>query len=308
VEDYIFISKNAAWAETLNLFKIIKNKKFDLAMVLEDNPTPRFAFLCWLARIPYRMGDRARLLYGWTYNHGVWLNSADPKLHQIELFGKLLAPLGITQINFPLNIPVAPASQKEIDQLLQLLCPNAPVKIGLHIGTGGGDRALPAETYAKIADQLARKHYQVILIGGKNEVSVAEQIKASAHPSLIDLTNQLSLAELFALLNRLNLFIGVNSGPLHAAAALNLPTVAIYVAKDVRMERWLPWMSRNLIVKSRYQCPLRCAHRKCTLNYCTAAVQPEEIMASAKTLLQGGGNHSLEETKKQADALCQSSS
>ena len=90
--------------EYLSLIKKIKQEKFDVSIVLEDNPRPNLALLPFLAGIKQRLGDKSRLLYGWAYNNGVWLDSADSKPHHIELYFKLLKPLGIEGQPPPLKL------------------------------------------------------------------------------------------------------------------------------------------------------------------------------------------------------------
>lgn len=291
IDDYILTRKTALLSQKIELIKRIRTEKFDLAIVLEDNPTPDYALICLLAGIPYRIGDKARLLYGWIYNYGVWLNSNDPKLHQIELYGKLLEPLSIEKIEHGLTLNTNEENKNKITQLLHKLnIKNKPL-VGLHIGTGGGDRALHPQTYALIADKLQADHNcNVLLLGGPKESETEKKVKQYAKNEHLSLVNLISLGELFALLSNLNVFIGVNSGPLHAAAAQKTPSVAIYVANDIRMERWLPWMTPNIVIRSQNNCTLKCSHRECQLDYCTSSIDPDEVVEAAIKLLKKRGS------------------
>jgi len=261
-----------------SLLKKIKAEKFDLALVLEDNPRPQWAYLILLAGIPKRIGDKSRLLYGWIYNWGVWLNSADPSLHHVELFLKLLEPLGITNQHPPLKLNPDPEAEKKMEKLVPA---NA---IGIHIGTGGGNRALLPETYAWIANGFDRP---VVLLGGPAEVETLKCIKNYLKVPVIDLVNKLSLQELFSAVKRLALFIGVDSGPLHAAAAFKVPIVVIYTAKDVNPNRWLPWQTEyRAIVSPPGACQISCSHRDCSKVYCLEAIDPQKIIEAAEELLK----------------------
>lgn len=265
----------------LELLRKIKAEKFDIAIVLEDNPRPQWAYLTLLAGIPKRIGDKSRLLYGWIYNRGVWLNSADPSLHHVELYLKLLEPLGIFGVRPPLKLNPDAEAEKKSGKLLPK---NA---IGLHIGTGGGNRALLPETYAQIVNLLAeRAKRQIVLLGGLIELETLKHMKSYLKVPYLDLVNKLSLQELFSAIKRSALFIGVDSGPLHAAAAFKVPVVAIYTAKDVNPNRWLPWQAKYLSIKSPPEaCKLKCSHRECKKDYCLTAIEPKAVVGAALKLL-----------------------
>ncbi|MBU0686815.1 MAG: glycosyltransferase family 9 protein [Candidatus Margulisbacteria bacterium] len=286
INNYIFTKKKTTLSEKIELFNIIRAEKFDLSIVFEDNPTPEYALLCFLAGIPYRIGDKARILYGWAYNYGVWLNSSDPQPHQIELYSHLLEPLAISNVKLDLQLHTDEASENEVSQILEKHDLKNSTLVGLHIGTGGGDRPLLPQTYAMISDAIQDKmKCSVVLLGGKKEVETEKKIKTFAKRPFVSLVDKLSLSGLFALMDYLNVFIGVNSGPLHAASAKKVPVVAIYVANDVRVERWLPWMTKYTIIRSKNDCKLPCKHRECTFDYCTSAVDPEEVVEAAVNLL-----------------------
>ena len=264
------------------LLRKIKAEKFDVAIVMEDNPTPKWAYLTLLAGIPKRLGDKSRLLYGWIYNRGVWLNSADPKLHHVELYLKLLEPLGIKGIRPPLKLNPDPEADKKIGKLMPAGA------IGIHIGTGGGNRALLPETYAQIVNLLSEKTKRpIVLLGGRAEIETLKQMKSYLKVPFLDLVNKLSLQELFSAIKRLALFIGVDSGPLHAAAAFKVPVVAIYTAKDVNPNRWLPWQTKYLSIKSPAEaCKEKCSHRECQKDYCLIAIKAEQVVEAARELLK----------------------
>lgn len=285
ISGYILTKKNLSFKEILGLSYKIRKEKFDISIVFEDNPTPQFAYLSLLSRIPIRIGDKSRILYGWIYNYGVWIDSSDKTKHHVELYLGLLEPLGIKDCYMPLKININKDAEKKILKILPHKENNQKF-IGIHIGTGGGNRALLPETYAQISDLIQEKLCcKVFLIGGKREIKTLDKIKGLARRSFIDMVDKLSIQELFALIKNLDLFIGVDSGPLHAAAAFKIPIIAIYTANDVNPARWLPWMTKSKVIKSRNDCRLKCSHRECNYDYCLKAINPLEIIAAAINLL-----------------------
>lgn len=296
VAGYIFTEKKLNFQEYIGLLKTVRSYNFDTSVVFEDNPTPSYAYLCLLAGIKNRIGDKSRLAYGWAYNKGVWINSADPTRHHIELYLELLKPFGIFNCILPLKINIDPNTKVDLPKKEP-----GEIFIGLHIGTGGGNRALLPETYAKISDMLCEKiKCKVILVGGERELETLKIIRSLAKNPFIDKVGGASIEELFVLISKMGIFIGVDSGPLHAASALSVPTIAIYTAKDVNPARWFPWMNRNMIIKSPADCMLKCSHRECEFDYCLEALNPNDVVLAAAQLLSGNGNNTIEETRKEA--------
>jgi len=285
VSGYILTKKDLNFLEFWDLVNQLKKEKFDVSIVFEDNPTPQFALTAYFAGIPNRIGDKARVIYGWTYNRGIWVNSADLTKHHIELYLKLLEPLGIKDCKMPLKINLDPEAENKIGQILPKKEPGEYF-IGIHIGTGGGNRALLPETYAQISDLIQNEtKCRVFLLGGDREKETLHQMKKIVKKPYVDLVGKLSLQELFSVVKRMDLFIGVDSGPLHAAAAFSIPTVAIYTAKDVNPKRWLPWMTKNAVIISPPQCPLKCSHRKCNYDYCLKVIDPNRVVKAGLELL-----------------------
>lgn len=86
------------------------------------------------------------------------------------------------------------------------------------------------ETIRFLTDSLG---LQVVLIGGQEDVEESLIIK-SLFPRIISSVGILKLAETAALLKQCSLFIGNDSGPLHLAAALHIPTIGLFGPTDPR--------------------------------------------------------------------------
>ncbi|MFH0911136.1 MAG: glycosyltransferase family 9 protein, partial [Planctomycetota bacterium] len=103
--------------------------------------------------------------------------------------------------------------------------------VGLHVGAGPFQRhrAWPVEKFALLAQFLEEEsEYRTVFVGGKEDVRSADRcLMLMARPGL-SFAGGLSLRETLALLERLHLFIGNDSGPLHLAAALGVATVGLF--------------------------------------------------------------------------------
>lgn len=298
ISGYFLTKEKLSIKEILSLAKEIKKQKFDYSIVFEDNPSPQFALISLLAGIKNRIGDKSRLLYGWMYNKGIFINSSDGTKHHLELYAELLGPLGIKNPSLKPRIEIDKIAEKNIKNILGLK--TSPF-ICIHIGTGGGNKALTPKMYAQISDAINEKmQCKVFLTGGEKELPTLKEIKTYAKHPFTSLVALLSIKELFAAIKEMDVFVGVDSGPMHAAAALKVPVAAIYTAKDVNPARWFPWITRNIIIKGARNCKLKCSHRDCDKNFCIDEIKTDKIIEAIISLLKGEGNQSKEKTRSEA--------
>jgi heptosyltransferase-1 len=144
----------------------------------------------------------------------------------------------------PCDLPCDPKAEARIEQRL------AEHGIGdfaiLNPGAGWGAKRWPAERYGEVARGLANQGLRSILNYGPGEeelVRVAE-VASGGTARVMSCT----ITELIALTRRARLFIGGDTGPLHLAAALRVPVVAIYGPTDPARNG--PYGTRNIVLRS----------------------------------------------------------
>ncbi len=107
--------------------------------------------------------------------------------------------------------------------------------------TGADDKAWPLERWVTLLHEVRGRLPQALLVlrGAKEEVPMLREIQAAAALPEVVIAGA-ELRELFALCEAAHSMISVDTGPAHAAAALGLPLVVLYVAPD-----WLQWLPRT---------------------------------------------------------------
>jgi lipopolysaccharide heptosyltransferase II len=127
---------------------------------------------------------------------------------------------------------VRDADRREAQQLLQHhnVSLERPI-IGMSPGALWQTKRWPKEYYATLASKLLQHNYQVVLCGSGAEADLTAWI-AQAAPGAVDLQGQLSLSGLGGLLEFCSTFIANDSGPMHMARALRIPTLAIFGSTD----------------------------------------------------------------------------
>lgn len=145
----------------------------------------------------------------------------------------------------------------------------------------------PAERVAALADALAGRGLPVVLTAAPDAreramiAAVREHMKSPA----IDLSGDLSLKELAALTAGARLFVGVDSAPMHIAAAMGTPTVALFGPSGDR--EWGPWNVAHRVVADDRPCR-PCGRDGCDgskVSECLTALPVERVLAACEELL-----------------------
>jgi lipopolysaccharide heptosyltransferase II len=106
--------------------------------------------------------------------------------------------------------------------------------VGMHVSGGREIKQWPPERFGQVGAGLANERgATIVLTGSSNDRSLVDAARrAIADDAVIDLTGQLDLVSLAAILERLDLYITGDTGPMHLAAAVGTPVVAIFGPSD----------------------------------------------------------------------------
>jgi lipopolysaccharide heptosyltransferase II len=126
-------------------------------------------------------------------------------------------------------------AQQQLEQLLERegIVPEKPV-IACHISSNNGQsKRWPIPHWATLIDKLIRgQNAQVILTGAPGDIPLIECVTHQMQEQATNLAGKTSLPQLVALLKRANLVISGDSGPMHIAAAVGTPVIAIHGPTD----------------------------------------------------------------------------
>ncbi len=165
-----------------------------------------------------------------------------------------------------------------------------PPIAAIHPGAGAAVKQWPAAHWAGIAERLVRAGLRVVLTGGQGERGLTAAVAAATDAPVIDAAGQTSLGQLAALYSRAALVLGSDSGPLHLAVAVDVPTVHLY--GPVPAAKFGPWgdPARHVVVTSPFPCVpcdrLDWPAAVLPQHQCLAAIRPEAVWAAAETLLE----------------------
>jgi heptosyltransferase-1 len=151
----------------------------------------------------------------------------------------------------------------------------------LNPGAGWGAKRWPAERYGLVAKSLGFDGLRSIINYGPGEEDLAREAEAASAGAAVAL--QGSIADLIALMRRAKLFVGGDTGPLHLAAALRVPVVAIFGPTDP--SRNGPYGTRSMVLRNpgSRTSHARLAHPEEGLLEITA----DSVISAARQLLHG---------------------
>ncbi|HEX7082335.1 MAG TPA: glycosyltransferase family 9 protein [Gammaproteobacteria bacterium] len=108
----------------------------------------------------------------------------------------------------------------------------------VHAGARNPSRRWPAERFARVADALAERGYDVVLTGTATERPAAEAVAAAMRHTAINAAGDTPLGAAAALLEKAALLLTNDTGVSHLAASLRTPSVVVFLASDP--DRWAP--------------------------------------------------------------------
>jgi heptosyltransferase-2 len=161
--------------------------------------------------------------------------------------------------------------------------------VGLNPGAsyGSAKRWYPQE-FAKVASELSKK-YDVVIFGGASEIDIANDIEKELIKNNVknykNLAGKTTISELINKISRLDLFITGDSGPMHVAAAFQVPTIAIFgPTKDEETSQWMN--EKSIIVKKDLDCQ-PCMKRTCPLGHhdCMNLIKAVDILNAVKSVV-----------------------
>jgi ADP-heptose:LPS heptosyltransferase len=170
--------------------------------------------------------------------------------------------------------------------------------VAIHPSGGRRIKQWPVARWREVAARLQREKGATILItGSAADAGLAQELRGELQPRPIDLTGKLSVRETLALLERLDLFLSPDTGPMHMACAVDTPSVSVFGPSDparyfsggdgrsgarhvvLRAELWCS--PCNLIRKPPAECALAAAPE------CLDLVSADAVFREALHLLTG---------------------
>ncbi|GAB4060443.1 putative lipopolysaccharide heptosyltransferase III [Uliginosibacterium sediminicola] len=267
----------------------LRTRQYDLIIHLTDHP--RGAWLSRLLGARWAVAPvRSKGAKWWkkSFTH-LYKTVGGGRRHTVDTHLDALRRIGIQPQDQARKLSLVPGATAEasVDARLSSLGVAAGSFIHFHPASRWFFKCWPVAQCAGLLAQLSARGETVVISGAPDarERGMVEAILAQAGVAAINLTGELSLKELAALAARAKLFIGVDSAPMHIAAAVGTPCVALFGPSGDR--EWGPWMVRHEIVTSAHPCR-PCGQDGCgggKVSECLTTIPVAQVLAAVDRVL-----------------------
>ncbi len=264
----------------LRLGSELRRRGFDRVVDLQNNKTSQL--LSFLSLAPKRYGfDRG--LFRFLVN----IKIKDPgAMPPVEHQGKLLSLLGVDVVDPELELWPQPKDKAFVEQFLkgEWLAGNEPL-VGVNLG--GSPRwetkRWPVSHIAQLCDRLAQDKIRVVITGTEKEKSLARELFSEVKAKPISAVGKTNLPQLMSLIQRCRVFVTVDSAPLHLAAGVGTPVIALFGPTDPK--RHFPQTKKGVVLNKKVKCH-PCYKRRCPIGLiCMTRITPQEVYQEVKRFL-----------------------
>ncbi len=282
------------WREAYKLLKRLRARRYDLAVSVFG---PWAGTLAVLSGAPRRVGFGRESYFGFMTDNvpGRHWKPGDSK-HEVDYCLQLAQKAGaaVTPEDRVPRLYVESEARQAVERLLS----EAGVQededrplIACHVSSNNGQsKRWPLPYWATLLDRLIREqHARVVLTGAPIDLPLIEEVTRRMHEQPINLAGKTSLPQLAALLQRANLMISGDSGPMHIAAAVGTPLIAIHGPTDPAQSG--PVSPKATILRSPIWCS-PCYRAKNTADcrfyttQCMKNITPSQVFEVAREKLQ----------------------
>ncbi len=240
-----------AASDTLSEVRMLSGGRYDAALLSTEETGA--ALKMTLAGIPYvagfdrveHMGEVHRERLPWLLDRVV---RQPDGMHEAEVNLQLCEAIGADASLGESNIRAGDVAEAEAYRLSAAhgLRPGAFACV--HVGARRGIKVWDPDAFAFVCDRLSRAGITPAFVGTEGERETVASVCSRMQESSLDLAGETSVASLAALMQLAAVFLGNDSGPMHLAAAVGLPVVAVFVASDpVQWGPWLPPEKRRVL-------------------------------------------------------------
>ncbi|PIU83853.1 MAG: lipopolysaccharide heptosyltransferase II [Elusimicrobia bacterium CG06_land_8_20_14_3_00_38_11] len=245
-EIIVFDKKNSekGFFSLIKFIKKLKEKKFDVAII--PHPSFKSGLISYLAAIPERIGF-SNSAGRFFFTNKVFF---DKNKHQLERYLDLLKHFGIEVKEEKTEIYIDEEGKKFADDVL----PKNKIIFGINPGSIWATKRWPAEKYAQLADKIITEFgAEILIFGGPDDIDIAKNVEKNMEQKAINFAGKTTLKQLSVLTQMCKVFVTNDSGPMHIAAAMNIPVVAIF-GPTIKQFGFFPYSKKAIVIEKNVPC------------------------------------------------------
>ncbi|MBM4294251.1 MAG: putative lipopolysaccharide heptosyltransferase III [Deltaproteobacteria bacterium] len=228
----------------------LRKQRFDLAIDLSGGD--RAAITAFLSGARYRIGTNVSR-YGFWGKSRLYTHFANGGGKHIVLRDHdVMAQFGIHASNLSVDFFIPPAARRQVEQWFRLRNNEKDLVVHIHPVSKWFFKCWKDEDMAEVAGWLINQGVKVVVTSSPESLELQRTRNmlslipgtAAAHSHLLDLSGQTTLPLLAAVSEAADLFLGIDSAPMHISAAVGTPVIALFGPSLTH--RWAPWPNQRL--------------------------------------------------------------
>lgn len=278
-------NKHKSMSDRLLFFRSIREGNFDLVIDPYLDYELKTSFLTRFIGKKFRLGFEFAgrgIFYNIRYQSNAFPVSAEER-HMVDYYLDLITCLGIEAKQRQPEMFLSTDEKENAYKLLEKAGVNAESKIiGIHPGGNYQSQRWSVKKFAAVSDHLITNYDAiVVLFAGQAEKQLLSEFRdyAVKTPPFL---NDLGLREFMAVLSHCNLFLCNNSGPLHIATALNIPTVS--TMGPTIPHHWWPRGNNHIVLRKDLDCS-PCKKGICKTHECMEQIETDDFLSAVEKQL-----------------------
>jgi lipopolysaccharide heptosyltransferase II len=281
LNDVLLYSRTRGSWTFLSFLRNIRQQRFDLVLDLQRHLKSGLVSFC--SGAPTRLGfHRSNTKEGnWLFNTQAIGAIPDFSL-KLGQYLKFAEALGLPDDGVVFDLRLRPEEEQRVETMLA----ETPRSFAaFFLGSRWPSRFWFPQATAAVAQMLQQEYgINVVLVGGRNEVTFAQQVSTATGGKVINLSGKTTLRDLIGIFSRARLAMGPDSGPMHIAAATGTPVISLWGATSPL--RSAPWGSEAFVLQGPAACS-PCYARHCPIGrVCMQRITPDHIMQKVRAILQ----------------------
>jgi len=295
--DRVLVSKRKRWLKALRslsflntikevygFIKALRDTRYD--MILDFQALLKSGILIAIAR------GRRKIGFGKGLEHMehsyIFLNeripAVDMEIHALSRGMMLLNAVGIPTNEVEYKLPMSDHDRKKIDELMKQHGINDEKSlIAINPVAKWETKLWPKKQFAELADMLIGQYdMKIVFTGGIKDYSIIQAITSSMKGRAINFAGKTTLTELAALYEKAALVVSTDTGPMHLAAAVGTPVVALF--GPTAPWRTGPYGTGHQVIKAELECS-PCFKRQCETTDCMYQISVDQVLKGVQKVL-----------------------
>jgi len=280
VDEVILFNRRRWWAEIGPFLRKIRSERFDLVLDLQRHL--KSGLISRWSGAPRRVGfNRADSKeFNWLFNNH-FIPPVGEGISKLDHYLKFAQYLGLAAKPVEWNFRLSADEKSRIDaSLTRASRAYAVLFVG---GRWTSKRWFPAQVAECAAAIRHRFQLDAVLLGGRDDRALAEEVLTKARCEITNLVGRTSLREAIGVIARARVAVGPDTGLMHIAAAVGTPVVSLWGATNPA--RTGPYGFADLVIQGRAPCA-PCYRRHCPIGrICMQSISVDEIAAKVSLAL-----------------------